>query len=66
MGVAGGGLSGRGLLVGMAAGAMLGVLLGFAMSERPRPAFMTIDDEVRAFAMSPASWQCSAGSRAAS
>jgi hypothetical protein len=51
MRVAGGGLSGRGLLVGMAAGAMLGMLLGFAMSERPRPAVVTIDGEVRAFVM---------------
>jgi len=47
MGVASEGLSGRGLLVGMAAGGLLGVLLGFAMSERPRPAFMTTDDQVR-------------------
>ena len=43
--------SGRGLLWGMAAGAMLGVLLGLAMSEWPRPAYMTIADQVRGLVM---------------
>ena len=43
--------SGRGLLLGMLAGAMLGVLLGLAISERPKPAYVTITDEVRVIVM---------------
>ena len=44
-------LSGRGLLCGVATGSVLGVFLGLAMSEWPRPAYMTIADQVRGLAM---------------
>jgi hypothetical protein len=43
-------LSGRGLLGGMAAGAILGVLLGIVTGEWPRPAYLTIADQFRGIA----------------
>jgi hypothetical protein len=51
MGIAHRPFSGRGLLCGTAAGAMLGVFLGLAMSERLTPASMTITDRVRGILM---------------
>jgi hypothetical protein len=50
MGIACRRLSWRGLLVGIAGGAILGFLLGVAMAEWPMPAFMTIADQFRGIA----------------
>ena len=51
MGAASGRLSGRGLLCGMAAGAILGVLIGLSMTERLTPAYMTTADRLRGLVM---------------